>query len=1226
MAPGNSVGTVNVSGNLTLAAGSTYAVEVSPTAADQTLVSGTATVTGSALQFSPLGGAYTQRTYTLLTANGGLTGTFATVNYGAGFTSLFTPSVSYDADDVYLTLTANSFQWSAAPSSSDWNTMGNWSANTVPGAGSAVVFDATSNANVTISAPSSAASLTFNAAAPTYTIAITGNAGSAASLTLTNGITDNSGKAQTITVGGVLNKTGTLTFNGGGTAADAVLVANSFGTIAFNGSTDAGAATNLTANAGGTIDFSGTIGTAGNNQVNAGSIAGGGNIVLGPNNLTVGASATSTIFSGTLSGSGSLTKIGSGTLTLGASNSYTGGTTITGGLVNFSALASFGTGNVTLNGGGVQWASASSADISSRLTALGAGGGTFDTNGNAVTLATAITGGGGLTKVGSGTLNLTASNTYTGGTIISAGTVQVGNGATSGSIVGNVVDNGALNFLRSDSVTFAGSISGTGTVSKVSSGLLILTGTNTYTGGTLVSGVLQIGNGGTTGSITGNVNDSGTLVFDRSDTVTFAGVISNPVGGALTQAGTGTLILTGANSYFNGTTISAGTLQIGSGGTAGALGSGAIVDNGALVIDRSDTMTLASAISGNGTLAQAGTGTLILTAADSRSGATTISAGTLQIGSGGTSGSIAGAIADNGALIFDRSDTLGYGGGISGSGSLTQAGSGTLTLSAANTFTGGTNVKAGTLNVTGSIGAVSVSSGGTLSGNGKVGAVSIASGGTIAPRTLGGGVGTMTVQGNLSLASGVTYVDGLTVAASDLASVSGNAGINGALQVNAASGAYTIGTRYTLLTASGGVSGTFASLATTGLPGYEKGRVSYDANDVFLFIDPNALTPLLPTGASANQLALAGGIDAAIKGGATFNSGIIALFNLSGTALTGAVDQISGQVNANASTAMAQSFDQFLLFMPGHGAEGGASFAPGQAYGDADAPQQAQLSSGTLGVWGSAYGGNAWDTANASSGAAKLTDSNVGFMAGAETKLENGPLLGGSAAFGSQSFSSGNGKGDSTDIMVGAYASQDVGEAGYIAGSLAYGWHDVSTARTVTVSSADVLKAKFTATEFGGRVEGGWRFAMDSGYSVVPYAAFAGSTVDTPAYAESVASGSGNFALAYNAASNGLAHLELGSYLTRAFELSDDGTVHAQGRLAWNDELDSAPVLTASFQGMAGSSFQAIGTRGAVDAALLGVGLHVESKSGLNYGADVETETGSGGGSVTGMAQLSWTW
>jgi len=187
-----------------------------------------------------------------------------------------------------------------------------------------------------------------------------------------------------------------------------------------------------------------------------------------------------------------------------------------------------------------------------------------------VTFAGAISGTGALVQSGSGTLTLTGNNTYTGNTTISAGMLQIGNGGTSGSITGNVTDNGSLAFDRSDSVSFGGVVTGSGALAQLGSGTLILTGNNTFTGGTTISaGTPRIGNGGATGSITGNVTDNGTLAFDRSDSVTFEGAIRGT--GALVQLGSGVLTLTGTNTYSGGTTISAGTLQVGNGGTTGSI-------------------------------------------------------------------------------------------------------------------------------------------------------------------------------------------------------------------------------------------------------------------------------------------------------------------------------------------------------------------------------------------------------------------------------------------------------------------------------------------------------------------------------------------------------------------------------------------------------------------------------------------------------------------------------
>ena len=153
--------------------------------------------------------------------------------------------------------------------------------------------------------------------------------------------------------------------------------------------------------------------------------------------------------------------------------------------------------------------------------------GTVNVDGGvAVTIGSIIDGAGkSLDKVGAGTLTLTGDNTYTGTTTISAGTLSLGNGGTTGSVAGNIVDNGALVFNRSNALTYAGLISGTGTVTKIGAGTLTLTGDNTYTGATTISaGTLSLGNGGTTGSVAGNIVDNAALVFNRSNALTYAGV------------------------------------------------------------------------------------------------------------------------------------------------------------------------------------------------------------------------------------------------------------------------------------------------------------------------------------------------------------------------------------------------------------------------------------------------------------------------------------------------------------------------------------------------------------------------------------------------------------------------------------------------------------------------------------------------------------------------------
>ena len=193
---------------------------------------------------------------------------------------------------------------------------------------------------------------------------------------------------------------------------------------------------------------------------------------------------------GTFGGAGaSLVKSGTGTLTLSGVNTYSGGTTVTGGLINFTAGNNLGTGAITLNGGGLQWAAGNTLDISARLAPLGAAGGTFDTNGNNVSFATGLSGSGGLTKAGAGTLTLLAANSYTGGTTVLGGILA----GTTASLQGNILNNAAVTFIRRHG-TYAGSMSGSGSLAKTGAGTLILTGANSYCGGTTVSGGILQGN------------------------------------------------------------------------------------------------------------------------------------------------------------------------------------------------------------------------------------------------------------------------------------------------------------------------------------------------------------------------------------------------------------------------------------------------------------------------------------------------------------------------------------------------------------------------------------------------------------------------------------------------------------------------------------------------------------------------------------------------------------
>ncbi|HEU5137468.1 MAG TPA: autotransporter-associated beta strand repeat-containing protein [Steroidobacteraceae bacterium] len=178
-----------------------------------------------------------------------------------------------------------------------------------------------------------------------------------------------------------------------------------------------------------------------------------------------------------------------------------------------------------------------------------------------------------------------------------------------------------------------------------------------------------------------------------------SGVLSG-AGGGLTKTGAGRLALTNSNTYTGITTIGAGVLQIGTGGTTGTLGTGNVTDTGQLAINRSDAFTVGQIVSGTGSFRQMGSGTTTLTGANTYTGATFIDAGTLQIGNGGATGAMGtGALTNNATLAFNRNNALTVANVIGGTGMLRKDGIGTTTLTGLNTFTGGVRLNAGVLAV-----------------------------------------------------------------------------------------------------------------------------------------------------------------------------------------------------------------------------------------------------------------------------------------------------------------------------------------------------------------------------------------------------------------------------------------------------------------------------------------------------------------------------------------------
>ena len=198
---------------------------------------------------------------------------------------------------------------------------------------------------------------------------------------------------------------------------------------------------------------------------------------------------------GFVSGAGTLVVAGSGTLALTGSNTYSGGTILQQGSLSVNSDAALGavpavpSTNITFAGNSTLQAGASFALSASRNIAINPGVmATLDTHGNTLALSSLISGAGSLAVVGGGTLVITNSETFTGGTTINAATVQLGTGGATGWLPGNIVDNGTLVFDRTDAAaSLASVLSGNGILQIVGGGTLTVGGTNSFSGSTICS-------------------------------------------------------------------------------------------------------------------------------------------------------------------------------------------------------------------------------------------------------------------------------------------------------------------------------------------------------------------------------------------------------------------------------------------------------------------------------------------------------------------------------------------------------------------------------------------------------------------------------------------------------------------------------------------------------------------------------------------------------------------
>jgi uncharacterized protein with beta-barrel porin domain len=275
-------------------------------------------------------------------------------------------------------------------------------------------------------------------------------------------------------------------------------------------------------------------------------------------------------------------------------------------------------------------------------------------------------------------------------------------------------------------------------------------------------------------------------------------------------------------------------------------------------------------------------------------------------------------------------------------------------------------------------------------------------------------------------------------------------------------------------------------------------------------------------------------------------------------------------------------------------------------------------------TWVAGFGGSQTTDGNTAVGSNSATSRVYGTAVGADYRFSPDTVAGFSLAGGGTNFSVANaGSGHSDLFQAGAFVRHTVGAA-YLSAALAYGWQDVTTDRTVTISGVDQLRARFNANAWSGRVEGGYRFATPA-IGVTPYAAGQFTTFDLPSYAEGVLSGSSIFALSYGAKSVTDARSELGIRTDKSWALQDS-VFTLRGRLAWAHDYDPDRSIATTFQALPGASFVVNGAAQASDSALTTASAEIKWMNGWSAAATFEGEFSDVTRSYAGKGVVRYAW
>ncbi|MDA5194319.1 autotransporter domain-containing protein [Govanella unica] len=834
----------------------------------------------------------------------------------------------------------------------------------------------------------------------------------------------------------------------------------------------------------------------------------------------------------------------------------------------------------------------------------------------------------GLTKAGWGTLILSGENSYSLVTTILDGTLQLGDGGTSGSIDSDVVNYGVLAFDRSNELNFARVISGSGSVHQIGSGIITLTGDNSYTGGTRIdAGVLRVSRDENLGDASGGLSlDEGTLEttdsFDTSRAVTLTragtfyvasgtelgltGVVSGD--GDLVKTGDGTLRLVNFGNSYGDSLVQAGVLIGDVASISGRIGNAATV-----VFDQAVDASYSREIVGfggtNGVMIKRGAGNLTLGGNSALNW--TIESGGLKTAAERFVGNA--AIASGASFTFDQSANASYSGVISGSGDFVKAGRSKLALTGdSSAFAGFTHVSAGLLSVNGKIGgSMSVDNGGIIGGSGTVGAgpnsrITIASGGTLAP---GNSIGTLTIDGDLIFNRGALYAVEVDPqgSASDLIKVTGKAILNGGSVVHVgAGGPYNLRSTYRILAAGGGLSGRFDDVTSNFAFLTPELIYDYAGRTIDLALVRNNVS-IASKAATVNQIATANAIDSSgISAAHPVFDAVIQLPDDKDLVRTG-LDQLSGEIHASTKTVLIEDsrFVRDAATDRIRAALGGVAASSQSVMAHDDSGwQPVAATSERFTMWGQGFG--AWGHANSDGNAARLDRSTGGFLLGGDTPVLDNWRLGMIVGISRTSFNvqDRRSSGTSDNYYLGLYGGRQWGSLGFRTG-LAYSWNGIKTNRTVSFPGfSDSLKGKYAAGTVQAFGELGSRIDL-SDVAFEPFVNLAYISLHTDGFAEQ----GGAAALHSNQQGIEKTFSTLGLRASTNVDLGDTNLI-ARGTLGWRHSFgDSTPLATHAFS--TNDSFTVAGAPITRNAAVVEAGLDLNLSSTVTLGLSYQGQIAS---------------